>query len=336
MLSEHEVVLSTIFQPVSKQLKQVNNNLANLADRAGLNTDEKLVAHAVLSSGKKIRPALTLLSAQIQCEPAEKVVTMATAVELLHIASLIHDDTIDYADTRRGKSTVSSQWGGKVAVLLGDYLFASSAMHVCETGDIGVIRRFSETIMDLARGELQEHFSAFNWAQTIEEYEARIYDKTATLFSTAAESGAILSGASVPQVAALKSYGYHLGMAFQIMDDVLDFTGSESELGKPVGNDLTQGTITLPTLLYIANNSKNPDILAAKNGNKEKSLLLKIVDHIRSSKALNDSIYACGSHINAAKKSIASLPVDSSHQSLDSLTDYVLAQSININFNSLR
>lgn len=327
MLTERAASLASIFHPVSKQLEQVSSSLALLADKAGLSSDEKLVAHALLGSGKKIRPALTLLSAKILGTPSEKVITMATAVELLHIASLIHDDTVDYADTRRGESTISSKWGGKVAVLLGDYLFASSAMHVCETGNIGVIRRFSETIMDLARGELQEHFSAYNWAQTKEDYESRIYDKTATLFSTAAESGAVLSNASSDKVSALKSYGYHLGMAFQIIDDVLDFTGSESELGKPVGNDLSQGTITLPTLLFIANNPSNAGILSARNGEYTKSTLVKLVDEIRSSSAMDEAIAVCVSHTEAAKESISWLPMNNAHRSLNSLADYVIAHS---------
>ena len=119
---------------------------------------------------------------------------MATAVELLHIATLVHDDTVDNSDVRRGKATVSSRWGRNVAVLVGDYVFATSATFVCDTKNVRVIRRFSETIMELSKGELSEIFDAFNWSLGRERYWQRIYEKTASLFSTAAESGAVLSG----------------------------------------------------------------------------------------------------------------------------------------------
>ena len=182
---------------------------------------------------------------------------MATAVELLHIATLIHDDTIDNSDLRHGKATVSSNWGKNVAVLLGDYVFATSATFVCDTNNVRVIRRCSETIMELSSGELSEISDAFKWNITMESYLKRIYNKTASLFSTAAESGSVLSGAPETQNQALKSYGYNLGMSYQIIDDILDFEGEEKEVGKPVGNDLIQGTMTLPSILLVQQHPEN-------------------------------------------------------------------------------
>jgi len=174
MVEALDASVRLIYEPIGPELRRVADNLSVLADGAGLSGDDRLVAHAVVSGGKKVRPALTLLASKVYGGDPAKPITMATAVELLHIATLIHDDTVDRAETRRGRATVSNEWGGKVAVLLGDYVFATSAIYVCDTEDIYVIRRFSETIMELARGELAEHFSAFDWAQTVADYERRI------------------------------------------------------------------------------------------------------------------------------------------------------------------
>jgi heptaprenyl diphosphate synthase/octaprenyl-diphosphate synthase len=244
---------------------------------------------------------------------------MATAVELLHIASLVHDDTVDRAETRRGRTTVSNEWGGKVAVLLGDYVFATSAIYVCDTENIGVIRRFSETIMELARGELAEHFSAYDWSQTRQDYERRIYDK-------AAESGAILSEAPPEAVATLKAYGYNLGMAFQIMDDVLDFEGTEEELGKPVGNDLLQGTLTLPALLHAEHHPEAPVVQALRDGSREPEDLAAMVEAIRASGVMAETLGICEGYRNAAREALDRLPSGDARQSLGQLTDYVTAR----------
>ena len=177
---------------------------------------------------------------------------MAGAVELLHLATLIHDDTVDNSDLRRGKATVSNLWGPHVAVLFGDYVFAAAASVVCDTDNVRVIRRFSETIMDLASGELMEYFGVFDPDQSRSIYSDRIYRKTASLFRTAAETGAILSGAPEPEVEALKDYGYQIGMAYQIVDDLLDVQGGDAlSLGKPVGNDLRHGILTLPAIMLM-------------------------------------------------------------------------------------
>ncbi|MEX2431402.1 MAG: polyprenyl synthetase family protein, partial [Dehalococcoidia bacterium] len=223
-----------IYEPVTEDLELVVRNLRGLAGEAGLAGDGLLEQAVGGGGGKKVRPVVTLLAGSFHPCDQQILVTMATAVELLHIATLMHDDTVDKADTRRGRATISSLWGNDVAVLLGDYVFATSATFVCDTGNIRVVRRFSQTIMELAQGELAEHFSTHDWDQSVEDYNQRIYNKTASLFCTASESGGVLSGAPEAESRALKEYGYNLGMAFQIMDDVLDFMGTEEELGKPV------------------------------------------------------------------------------------------------------
>ena len=190
----------SILNPISEQLQLVDARLRAFSESSELPSLEDLLIHVFDSSGKLARPALTLLTAGFHPNDGEKVITMATAVEMLHVATLIHDDTVDESDTRRGRVTVSSSWGQHTAVRLGEYVFAASATYVCSTGNIRVIKRFSETIMDLSRGQLQETANSRDITKGMNDYLERIYFKTASLFSTSGESGAVLSGAPEPIV----------------------------------------------------------------------------------------------------------------------------------------
>ena len=247
-----------IFAPISADLDRVVEVITALsieeiercpAGIDALDTLDQRLAHVMETPGKKMRPAMTLLASKLWgVAPDEKVISMAVAVELLHVAALIHDDTVDDADVRRGKATAGFLWGNNFAVLLGDYVFATSAKFVCDTGSVRLIRRFAETIAELARGELHEMVSNWNLPVTVDEYFARIYDKTASLFSTSAESGAVLGGADEDSVVALRDYGYNLGMAYQVRDDVLDYESTTDELGKPANQDILSGKLTLPAI----------------------------------------------------------------------------------------
>ena len=252
MVNKDKATIDAIYAPIKDQLALVESRLQSLAD-LGNPVLKALVEHISSAGGKRMRPAITLLASRFHPNPSEEglAVTMGAAVELLHAASLVHDDSVDNAAVRRGLATVSSLWGDGVAVLLGDYLFATSAVFVCETNNIRVVKRFAETIQELATGELMESFGAFKCDRGMDDYNARIYNKTASLFRTAAECGAILSGAPESTVQAFVQYGRSLGMAFQIVDDILDFDGAEAEVGKPVGHDLLQGTLDLLILKAI-------------------------------------------------------------------------------------
>ena len=315
--------VEAIYAPVRDGLGRVDANLLDLAAKANLPLDDRLFAGAVLSGGKKVRPALTLLAAQVGPERSDKPIVMATAVELLHIATLIHDDTVDGARTRRGRATAPSLWGGKVAILLGDYVFAASATYVCDTGDIYVIRRFSETIMELARGELAEHLSAFDWSQTLDDYASRIYSKTASLFSTAAEAGAVLGGAGADVSEALRRYGRAIGMAYQVMDDVLDFLGTEEELGKPVGADLLQGTLTLPTLLFAQARPDESALRRLRDGGTSEDDLRELVSLVAESDAIDRALEACGRYRRDALAALEGLPAGEARDALAALADYM-------------
>ncbi len=315
-----------IYEPVLDGLDQVIGNLGDLAENSGVPRD--MVSHVVEGGGKLVRPTITLLAGALRPGEEERIVKMGTAVELLHIASLIHDDTVDHSEKRRGRATVSRLWGDDMAVLLGDYVFAASATFVCDTGNIRVVRRFAETIMELARGELTERVSKHDWSQTSADYERRIYDKTASLICTAAESGGVLSGAPEEETQALRSFGYNVGMAFQIVDDVLDFTSSEEELGKPVGNDLLQGTLTLPALLFAASHPDETIVRRLRDGSRDESDLTTMVEFIRNSSAIDETMAQLDGYRNAARAAVAVLPDARARQSLDALVDY-LAQRRN-------
>ena len=317
--------LPSFYRPVEGELRLVEQKLAGIADGTIKSSSAllpDLVAHVLKAPGKGTRPAITLLASKLESGDDQTPVTMAAAVELLHIATLIHDDMIDNAETRRGEPTVSTTWGKNVAVLLGDYVFAASATLVCDTGNVRVIRRFSETIMELSSGELSEFTNAYNWNISRESYWKRIYEKTGSLFCTAAESGAILSGASEDVVLALKSYGYNLGLAFQVMDDILDFSGTEDEVGKPVGNDLVQGTITLPSILLIEKYPYDNPIKLFFEGVDKEYNLNRALDMISGSDIINESHEIAIGFQQQAIRSLDSLPDSVHKRCLQEIAEY--------------
>lgn len=212
----------------------------------------ELVLGLVQSGGKRLRPLVLLLAGRAFDSDPSTLVTAGAGVELLHTASLVHDDTVDRSALRRGKPTLNSVLSSGAVILLGDFLFAQSAMLAAATNSPRVVGIFASTLADICDGQLREMFVAHRLDQTQEEYRRRIYGKTASLFAGAAEMGAIVGNAPEQDVQALRLYGTEVGMAFQIVDDVLDLRERSANLGKPAGHDLTQGTVTLPTIIYAS------------------------------------------------------------------------------------
>lgn len=318
--------ISAIYAPIQDRLTKVETKLGELA-QVKFPFLSKMLAHVYGSTGKRARPAITLLAASFHPHDEYKSEVMATAVELLHIATLIHDDTVDNSDTRRGRATISSLFGKDIAVLVGDYVFASSATFVCDTGHVGVIRRFSETIMELSSGELRERVSAHDPSQTLDDYYKRIYNKTASLFSTAGETGAVLSGAPDEQVAALKEYSCELGMAFQIVDDILDFQGDEAEIGKPVGSDLAHGIMTLPAFIAVDRQPvDNPitEFLACPERADE--LLPRAVSLVRQPETIAEAYAEAERRCDIARRALKVLPDTPARSSLHGLLDYIVVR----------
>jgi heptaprenyl diphosphate synthase/octaprenyl-diphosphate synthase len=320
-VNQTPLTLDAIYEPIQDQLGLVEARLRGLADQ-GHPVLKRLVEHISSAEGKRMRPAITLLASRFHPNDGSLAVTMAAAVELLHAASLVHDDSVDNAAVRRGLATVSSIWGDGVAVLLGDYLFATSAVFVCDTANIRVVRRFAETIREIATGELAESFSAFRLTHSMEEYTQRIYNKTASLFRTAAESGAILSGAPEPTVQAFVEYGRNLGMAFQIVDDILDFEGTQEEVGKPVGHDLLQGTLTLPAMLLLERYPHDNPVVNLFRREDVEANRQRAIAMVRGSTILEDSYAVARRYLDAAARAIGGLPDTTERQSLLDLLGY--------------
>lgn len=212
-------------------------------------TMRRLLGLVLPGSGKRLRPVMALLCGRINQYDPDRLMPFAAALELLHTATLVHDDVVDESPVRRGEPTLSAQIKNSIAVLVGDYLFAQAAAHAVATSHLSVISAFTRTSMDIVTGQIDESWADGSMSLTRERYLKRIGGKTAALFALAAEGGAMLSNASEKAVQALGQFGYKLGLAFQIVDDILDVMGDERNLGKPVGSDIRQGVVTLPALL---------------------------------------------------------------------------------------
>ncbi len=252
-ISSQSDAIRAILALVRPGLDRVEATLTELS-----NTDDHvmgpMLSTVLPGGGKRLRPALALVIGRLGDVDSDTLNHMAVGVELLHTASLVHDDIVDDADTRRGSATLYARVGNALAVMVGDYLFAQAAHECVATGDLRVVRLFAETLGAMARGQIDEANSQLNgqhaW-QTLsrDDYFRTIWGKTASLFVLACQGTGLLVGLDPPQVDGLRRYGENLGLAFQVVDDILDFTSTEQELGKPVGSDLRQGTITLPVIL---------------------------------------------------------------------------------------
>ncbi len=322
-VSSDRETIDLIYAPVKERLSRVEDRLGSMAD-VDFPFLSEVLSHVYCSSGKRVRPAIALLASGFYPHDQQKSEIMATAIELLHIATLIHDDTVDESDFRRGRTTISSMFGKDIAVLVGDYVFASSATLVCDIGHIGVIRRFSETIMDLSNGELRERVGIYDPEQTLDDYYSRIFSKTASLFAVSGESASTISGAPDEHISALREYAYELGMAFQIVDDILDFEGTQEEFGKPVGSDLAQGVMTLPTFIALdRHNGSNPVKAYFEDRNNDK-LLAEAVEMIRQPEIMAEAYSEASRRCDVARDALRLLPESEGRRSLELLLDYVV------------
>ncbi len=262
------------------------------------------VDHLVDGGGKRMRPALVLLSAHLCGAELDQAVFAAAAVEMLHTATLIHDDLIDGALVRRGMETLNVQWSPSVTVLTGDYAFAYAAYLAARADNVRLMQRFSETLMVICNGEIQQMFNGRHGPPDRQEYEQRIYAKTASLLAMSTESGPILAGVDGSTTKALRVYGEQLGMAFQIVDDVLDFVADEETLGKPVGSDLRQGLITLPLLLFLQTEPEHPVVRQALRENHSSNLVQEAVQIVAGSPAIEQALEIARHHASQAKQAL--------------------------------
>ena len=317
------LAVSAILDPIREDLVKLDDSLASVNE---VNVDHlsELLDYSLGNSGKRIRPALTLLSGKFYNYDLNYLLPMAAAVELLHTATLVHDDVIDKSAVRRGRPTVNKVWGKDKAVLLGDYLFAKAGELCASTGNLRMIKLFSQTLAMMSIGELKQTFDAFNLEQTREHYLDRISNKTASLFVLATESGAVLSQAPERSVEILREYGHNLGIAFQILDDILDFIGTEEELGKPVGSDLAQGTLTLPAILFLQHYPKDNPVKRYFKDRNDLENKMRVVNLISNSQIVQECYDIATNYCARACQNLNLLPDNASRQALINLADYII------------
>jgi geranylgeranyl pyrophosphate synthase len=321
------VRLQTVMGP---DLQRVTERVIEVTDLS-YPVAASIIREIVLAGGKRLRPLLVLLAGRAYQYEArfEELVTAAAGVELLHVASLVHDDTIDRAALRRGKPTLNSVISVGGTILIGDFLFAQSAMLAARTGDVRVVGVFASTLGELCDGQLLELFDAHEIDQDLETYIRRIYGKTASLFAGAAEMGSVLGRAPEAHVQELRQFATEIGLAFQIQDDVLDLTGETGDLGKPAGNDLRQGVITLPTLLFAQGHDTNSDsaqlldhvITAEEVDDRDVD---ELISRIRRSGAVGAALEKANGYREAAMMRISTVPDAATRELLSDWTSQAL------------
>ena len=245
----------TFLSAVRKDFEAVDDLIrSNLTSHVPL--VEEIAGYLIEAGGKRLRPLLVLLSARASGYRGQEHIKLAAVIEFLHTAMLLHDDVVDESKMRRGRKTVNAEWGNSPSVLVGDFLHSRAFEMMVEIGDMQVMQILSGATNVIAEGEVQQLCSVRNPNTTESEYLEIITRKTAKLFQAAAHSGAVLAAADAQTEVALRDYGLHLGISFQLVDDLLDYQGDEATLGKNVGDDLAEGKVTLPVIDAMRHCSK--------------------------------------------------------------------------------
>jgi len=324
------VDVKQVYELVKEGLTGVEDEFKVLASSESDTFPElhKMLSHILCGGGKVVRPLLALHSGSLYDYNHEKLVYMASASELMHIATLVHDDAIDKANMRRGRATINSIWGVDRAIIFGDYLFAKAAEFAVATGSLRVVGLFSETLGAISHGELRQGFSAYKLEQTFDEYLERITGKTAALFALATEGGAVLGGASEESIKALRDFGINLGISFQIVDDILDFTATEKELGKPVASDLIQGTMTLPSMMLLERYpGDNPVKRIFNHDGDSHENVREAIDLLRKSSIIEDCYKVASDYSEKARRNLHDIPDNKNRQALLALADFVVKRN---------
>ncbi|WP_182199413.1 heptaprenyl diphosphate synthase component II [Paraliobacillus salinarum] len=276
------------------------------------------------AGGKRLRPIFVLLAGQFGDYNISKLKAVAVSLELIHMASLVHDDVIDDSKLRRGKPTVKAKWNNQTAMYTGDYIFARSLEYLAHLDNPRAHQILAKTMIDLTVGEIEQIKDKYNFDQHLRHYLRRIKRKTALLISSSCQLGAIASNASLEYEKKLKQYGYNIGMSYQIIDDILDFTGSSKQLGKPAGSDLIQGNITLPTLIAMQDESFYNQLMEVfSHDTIEKAQIDPLITYIKKSDAIEKSYHISNQYLNKATEVIESLPNIKAKQTFEEITNYI-------------
>ena len=320
--------LAQIFEPIRGDLDAVEQEfLRHIQSRVALIPE--MGRYIQTSGGKRVRPAVLLMAARLAGYTGDRAVLYASVVEFIHTATLVHDDIIDGADLRRGRLAVHSRWGNDITVLLGDYLYIKSMAMALTQDSLEIIRLLCDVTLRMIEGELYQLTKTGDVDISEEEHFEIIRRKTAFLFGGCAQIGGMLGDLTPEQNEALREYGFNLGVTFQLVDDLLDYTADASALGKPIGGDLREGKVTLPIIFLLRRGGGEADRLVRSVVNERavtpeqwRDILRLMADHRAAELAYERAV----EHAERAKACLDAFPPSREREALMALPDYVLAR----------
>ena len=310
------------FNKINEELGKVFDSKISLIEEVG--------SHSLLGEGKRLRPLFFILSCKLCNYYESDMYPLSTVFECLHAASLLHDDVLDNASIRRGKSSANKIWGNPTAVLVGDFLFSKSSRIAVEKRHIEFLRIFADTAIRMTEGQMLELVNTHNWNITRREYMGIITSKTADLLSAACASGGIVAGANEADIQSLKNFGFNMGIAFQIVDDVFDYTSTVEKSGKPIGSDLREGKITLPliyTLAYLEKQERDRMEDMFKNGKASEKDYLRIIEIVKDNGAISKCRKDAQDYADLAETHLSLFPDSPIKESLLGLNKYIVNRS---------
>ena len=321
--------LSRLFSGIEADVELVDRTFQERAT-SGLELLNNAAAHVLSSPGKRLRTALTLLAGKMIEYRFDKLLPLSVAFEMVHLSTLIHDDVVDSAHTRHGIPTVNARYGDHVAILLGDYFFAKTAGLIAEVEDFRIDRLFSETVASVCEGSIIELTSARRLDLSVDVYLERISRKTACLIAACCKGGATVGNGTDAQIALLHQYGQSLGMAFQIVDDVLDYAGSAATTGKPVGNDLAQGLVTLPLIYALqADGNGKAEFVAQliEGADHQPGDIAEVVSWVNHGPGVESALDLARHYAARAKATLTEFSASPEREVLEQLVDFVVARN---------
>ena len=322
------IVSEELLEPIAAELQEFEQRLYD-SIAADLGPMASAMEHIVRAGGKRLRPALVILSARLGDADRDEIFNLAMGIEFIHTATLVHDDLIDDSPTRRGIRTIHEALGPNPAIIIGDYYFAKGAHLLSSIGEPAIDSAISQAVMTICMGELMQMTTRHDYEQSLDDYYRKIEHKTATLLSTCCYCGGMVSGVTVDRVESLRRYGFNLGMAFQIADDVLDYVATTAEMGKPVGADLRQGTVTLPLMLALHDGDTAARLRAILDKNHlDDEDYEGVVALVRGSSAIDRAEQHAQDFADRARAELAGFDASPARETLERVCDYVVERRI--------
>jgi geranylgeranyl pyrophosphate synthase len=314
--------LIPLLEPIRPEIERVerllHETLASVEEPLGPTLDR------LLDGGKRLRSALVVLTGQVFGASGAPFHSLAAALDMLHAATLIHDDVMDVSPLRRGCETLHTVWPARAAVLAGDYLLGQATALIADLEHPRICKAFATVLRTMCAGEIRQMLVIRGRHRCREEYYRSSEAKTASLFAATTEMAGVLARAGGPEIAALHRFGREFGLAFQIVDDVLDLTGDEAQLGKPAGSDLRQGLLTLPILCYLERAEGDNPVNAVLSGQRDEEHVRAAIEVVRSSGAIEVALEEARGHVRQSQGALATLPDNAARHTLCALAGYVV------------